>query len=98
MIIAYFKLTDWWLITFTGDERKYIESKQSLTKGKIVSISITASEYLSGLETWFSSADDNVIKKKIHDKVIDLGNSNPIAKPGYYKGRHYTTYILILKK
>lgn len=100
-LISYYGLEDWWLGTLTKTERAYIRKtykplgfeKHDLTQGKIVSVSIPVSQYLYGLESWFKSKDDTVIRKKIHDKVVELGYTEPITKPGYYNSRHYTTYI-----
>lgn len=100
-LVAYYGLTDWWLTTFSKNEREYIDNeyqpfgfkKHLLTQGKVISISMPASQLLRSLETLFTSKNDASILKKIHDKVIEVEYSQPIIKPGYYKGRHYTTYV-----
>jgi hypothetical protein len=99
-LIAYYKLQDWWFSTFTDNERKYIDScyqpmgtkSHTLTRGKIVEINQPAPEFLNGLNTWFRSSKDSSIAERIHQKLIELAEENPIIGPGYYNGRHFTTY------
>src|SRR5680860_1917116 len=59
---GYFDLGDWWLDTFTPEERRYIEEKHkpvggsggnSLTQGTIGRTSQTAAGLLVGLSSWF---------------------------------------------
>jgi hypothetical protein len=64
-----------------------------LTQGKISERKQPAPEFLNGLNTWFISKSDITIKERIHQKLIELAKENPIDKPGYYQGRHYTTFV-----
>jgi len=99
-LIAHYGLVDWWLTTFDKAERIYMDNQyqalnfpqHSLTQGKI-SMPLPVSEFLNGLETWFNRKDDINIAEKIHSKVVELGYSDPITKPGYFNGRHYSTYV-----
>ena len=50
-------------------------------------------EFLHILQTWFRGKQDASIVERIHRKVVELGQTDPIAKPGYYHGRHYTTHV-----
>lgn len=52
-----------------------------------------APEFLNALASWFNSSKDSSISKRIHLKLTELAKENPIVKPGYYEGRHFTTYI-----
>ena len=98
--IAFFHLKDWWQSTFTGDEQAYIDTRYqvmgmphySLTQGEW-NTSKPASQFLNELATWFRSSKDSSIAERIHAKVNDLGKEQPIIGPGYYKGRHFTTYV-----
>lgn len=98
--IAYFGLTNWWFSTFTKEEREYIDERYqplglppcTLTQGKW-STSKPASQFLNEVATWFRSRQDAPIAERIHSKVDELGRTNPLAKPGYYNGRHFTTYV-----
>ncbi|MCG2739400.1 MAG: hypothetical protein L6300_04085, partial [Syntrophaceae bacterium] len=87
-----------WLSTFTDDEQAYIDTRfmgmphHSLTQGEWET-SKPASQFLNELATWFRGSKDSSIAERIHAKVNDLGKEQPINKPGYYNGRHYTTYV-----
>lgn len=98
--IAFYNLTDWWLTTLTDVERQYMDERyqplglpsHTLTQGKRSS-SKSASQFLNELSTWFKGKKDISIAERIHKKVDELGQSQPVEGPGYYKGRHFTTYV-----
>jgi hypothetical protein len=100
-LIAFYKLQEWWFSSFTHDEREYIDSRyqpmgaspHTLTQGKILERKQPAPEFLNGLNTWFRGKNDSAIAERIHQKLIELAKEHPIVKPGYYDGRHFTTYI-----
>jgi hypothetical protein len=87
--------------SFTIDEREYIDScyhpmgapPHTLTQGTILERGRPAPEFLNGLNTWFRSSKDSGIAERIHQKLMELGKEFPIVKPGYYDGRHFTTYV-----
>jgi hypothetical protein len=100
--MAAYGLSEWWLSAFTDEEREYIDNRyqtmggrsHSLTQGERYKTTYPATKFLNELSSWFRSKDDTSIRMRIHEKVIELGNSNPVKKkPGYYQGRHYTTYV-----
>jgi len=109
--IAAYNLQDWWLNTFSPEERKYINSRyqpmgapeHTLTQGKrspgwkSPTEQMPAAEFLNGLSTWFRKKEDSSIFERIHAKVVELGieahATDPTQKPGYYMGRHFTTYV-----
>jgi len=108
--IAAYNLQDWWLNTFTPEERKYIDSRyqpmgareHTLTQGnrspgwKSPTEQVQATEFLHGLSTWFRKKADASIAQRIRAKIVELGQeayaADPTQKPGYYRGRHYSTY------
>lgn len=100
-LIAFYKLQEWWFSSFTIDEREYIDSRyqtmggspHALTQGTILERQQPAPEFLNGLNTWFRSSKDSSIAERIHQKIIELGKEFPVVKPGYYDGRHFTTYV-----
>lgn len=100
-LIKFYKLQEWWFSSFTNDEREYIDSHfqpmgappHTLTQGKITELKQPAPEFLSGLNSWFRSNDDSAIAERIHQKLTQLAKEHPIVKPGYYGGRHFTTYV-----
>jgi hypothetical protein len=107
--IAYYKLEEWWFSTFDENERIYIDSRyqpmglqpHSLTRGRVIELRQPVTEFLNGLNTWFRSSNDGTIAERIHYKLTELGREDPIVGPGYYDGRHFTTYVRdfeILKK
>ena len=99
--IASYGLQEWWLTAFTDDEREYIDSRyqpmgaapHTLTQGPATSTTHPAPEFLNGLNTWFRSAQDASIAERIHRKLTDLAREHPVSGPGYYGGRHFTTYV-----
>jgi hypothetical protein len=104
--IAHYGLTEWWLATFSEEEREYISDRytpmggppNTLTQGKIRSSSLPLTSFLNGLSTWFRSKKDLDIAKRIHAKINELGTSSSIDKPGYLRGRHFTTYVFDVKE
>lgn len=78
--IGYYGLTDWWLSTFTEEERNHIlqtfqplgGSSESLIKGEIISTSQTAISLLSALAGWFNNDRDRTIAYRILKKAEDL--------------------------
>jgi hypothetical protein len=100
-LIAFYKLQEWWLSAFTVGEREYIDNRyqtmggspHALTQGTILERQQPAPEFLNGLNTWFRSGKDSSIAERIHQKIIELGKDFPVVKPGYYDGRHFTTYV-----
>jgi hypothetical protein len=99
-LIAYYHLVDWWLSSFTEHERSLIDQRyqpmgmppHALTQGGFTS-SLPAPEFLNGLATWFRSRDESPIFERIHGKIAELGRDYPIDGPGYFNGRHLTTYV-----
>lgn len=87
-LIAYFSLEDWWLSTFTEDERQHIaatfqplgaSSVDSLTSGEIAHSSQSALAFLSNLAGWFSKESDRSIARRILAKAEQLaGCDTPI--------------------
>ncbi len=100
-LIAFYGLQAWWFSSFTNDEIKYIDSRyqpigappHTLTKGTILERRQPVPEFLNGLNTWFTSSKDSSIAERIHLKLIKSAIEQPIFKPGYYNGRHFTTYV-----
>ena len=82
--IGYHGLADWWLSSFTEDERDYIEKKvgggsgheRPLTQGQITSTTGTASQLLSGLSTWFHGQNDRHIAQRILAKAEEVGKGD----------------------
>jgi hypothetical protein len=78
--IGYYGLDDWWLNTFTEEERKIIMntyqpmdlSSDSLVKTEILSSSQSKLAFLSGLSSWFKKPDYYLIAKKILEKAETL--------------------------
>lgn len=108
-LIAFYGLQEWWFSSFTNDEREYIDNcyqpmgalPHILTRGTRLEWRQPVTEFLNGLNTWFRSSKDLTIAERIHHKLTELGKEHPIVKPGYYDGRHFTTYVRdleILKK
>jgi len=108
-IIAYYGLEEWWFSSFSEEERIYMDDSfqpfgsppHTLTNGQYVEISSHAPEFLNALNSWFRRPQDSKITELIHKKLIEISRERPIEKPGYFKGRHFTTWVRdvkILKK
>lgn len=79
--IAYYGLVEWWLSTFTENERDRIEEifhpmglssdEKPLTEGDISSSSQNAAGLLSALAGWFYKAEDRYLAKKIIEKAYE---------------------------
>jgi len=78
--IAYFNLTDWWLKTFSEQERDYIVktfrplggSGDALISGEIQYNSGSAVSLLANLAGWFKNVKDREIGYKLLDKAEKL--------------------------
>jgi hypothetical protein len=107
-LLGYYGLSDWWLSTFTPTEREHIEATYQpmgarpgthpLTQGRIGSTSQTAGDFLSGLASWFRKSDDASIAQRIRAKMDELAQAHPVTGPGYYRGRHFTSYVEDIKR
>lgn len=103
--ISYYELEDWWFSSFTDEEREYIDnqfnplgsSPHTLTTGTFLKINLPAPEFLNSLNSWFKRSKDMSISNRIHSKLIEISIEHPIEKPGYYLGRHFTTWVRDLK-
>lgn len=98
--IGFYGLVDWWLDEFSEQERQYMVDRfkplggtpEELIKGKFTT-DHPATQFLNELATWFKSKQDSHLVKRIYKKMEELGTLHPIEMPGYYQGRHYTTYV-----
>lgn len=91
-IIGFFGLQDWWLNSFTPQERDYIIKKfqplgmggsNSLIAGTISDTSETAVGFLQNLSGWFNNPRDKHMAVKILNKAEELSNLctvNPTGK------------------
>lgn len=79
--IGYFGLTEWWIITFTEDEKKYIIERyrkyrprsgpESLLEGNVyVTPSTNVSSYLNFLTFIFRKPNENTIARKINKESL----------------------------
>lgn len=99
-LIASYGLTDWWLASFTEAERRLIDERfkpmgmppHTLTRGQYI-LPLPVTEFLDMLASWFRSQQDSSIFERIRNKIAELARENPITGPGYYNGRHFTTYV-----
>jgi len=77
--IGYFKLQDWWLNSFTQEERNHIEQifhplglssdDNSLIEGEVGETDETDAGLLSALSGWFNNKQDRNLAKKIIAKA-----------------------------
>lgn len=107
--IAYYHLEDWWLETFTDEERAFIRNRyspistgtaQAVDRGHIhYSTMDDPTQFLYVLGSWFlHKEDDPTIRQRIVAKANELATQNNFQRPGYLNGRHFTTYIEEVKQ
>lgn len=95
--IGFFQLTDWWLTTFSPEERKVVEERyhplgvsnpRPLTQGKIYSSTQSPAGLLWGLASWFRSPSNRSIQQRILAKARELAEAgqNPIDIHFTYQG------------
>ena len=103
-LINFYGLTDWWLAEFTEQERQYICNRyrplglraDALTHGKVTTDQ-SVTDFLNTLVSWYGSKQDSHIARRLYDKMEELSRQHPLVGPGYYQGRHYTTYVAKVK-
>jgi hypothetical protein len=86
--IKYFGLTDWWLTSFTEEEREKIVSTfqplggppDSLTAGDVTYSNGTAVGLLSPLAGWFHHAEDRSIAYRIIEKAEELASQADVLE------------------
>jgi len=87
-LLGYFGLGDWWLTSFTEDERRYIqekhkpmgESPDSLTRGDIGSTTQTAAGFLLSLSSWFVGPGNRHLAIRILEKADSLAGSEVLDR------------------
>lgn len=98
--IGYFGLEDWWLMTFSDVERRYIQatfqplgsSGDSLTSGAISYASQTAVGLLWALAGWFQKPEDRAMAHKILDKAAELSKDAPVLDVHFLYQQMIKTY------
>ena len=73
--IGYYGLSEWWLATFTEEERRYIEQtyqpigggQNNITSGQILNISGSVCSFLAALSSWFNKANDRYLALKMQE-------------------------------
>ena len=104
--IGYYGLGAWWLETFSADERELIRNRflplgesRAIDQGETLSSTMTdPGLFLHAVASWFSRKTEWSIVDRIEQKVRQLADANPIAGPGYYRGRHFVTYVEEVKQ
>ena len=111
-IIGFYHLEDWWLSTFTEEEQILMSNTyqpmgypvaNSLTEGKYYGSFSNGQPYplsslLSTLACWFRKAEHKSIADRIRKKMAEVAQDNPVDRPGFFNGRHYTTYVEEVKE
>jgi len=83
-LIEYYKLVDWWVVTFYEEEKEYIIRKyipMGMTQSNLASGEIgyqrgNASIFLANLSAWFNTKNDIIIAKKIINKAEEIFDPN----------------------
>lgn len=97
--LGYYNLLDWWENDFSNNEKLYILEKYipmgggELTKGTILGSSATVINFLTGLQSWFTTLADEAISEKILKKAESLlTHETPILDTHFLYGcliEHY---------
>lgn len=98
--IGYFGLQDWWLTTFSDDERRYIQttfrplgsSGDSLTSGAITYTDDSAVGLLGALAGWFGKTEQRPIAHRILDKAVELLTTAPVLHVHFLYQQMIETY------
>ena len=99
--IKYFGLTDWWLTTFTEEEKEKIVSTfqplglspDSLIVGDITHASGTPAGLLSALAGWFRKREDKSIAFRIIEKAEELASQAEVLERHFlYQAKNQTYY------
>jgi hypothetical protein len=98
-LIGYFRLTDWWLATFTEPERAFIEATykpftigsqpthtSELTQGRIEHTTETAARFLCGLASWFRKPTDRHLARRMLEKAEMVAGEHPLDLHFIYHG------------
>ena len=103
-------LVKWWMEAFSKDEREYMvsqylpigrDTRERFLKNLAENSNPNAYRFLGGLATWFRDKEHATIKDRIYKKIVEISKEYPLCGPGFFGGRHYTTYVTdieILKK
>jgi len=91
-LIGYYGLADWWLTTFTNEEREQIISLYqplgglgtSLVEGNISHSSGSAAGLITGLAGWFSKEPDRHIAYKLLAKAQELLDTAPVLDRHFF--------------
>ena len=91
--LGYFHLGDWWLTSFTEEERGYIEEKHKpmgesrdrpLTQGNITQTTQTAAGLLVSLSTWFMGPGDRHLAMRMLEKADSLAGNRILDRHFVY--------------
>lgn len=98
--IGFYGLADWWLSTFTEEERRYMESvyqpmgasigggpTATLTTGHILNTTQTACGFLGTFAGWFNKPNDRHLAYRILDKAEEV--------PGNTLDRHFLYHQMV---
>lgn len=99
-LIGYFGLTDWWLTTFSEEERHHIQTTfqplgdtgDSLTSAAISGTTMTAVGLLSSLAGWFRRSEDRSIAHRILEKGAELAKDAPVLDTHFLFSSMIETY------
>lgn len=95
-------LKKWWMDSFSKAEREYISERFKPMGGDPnrnfidyleMNSTPNAYKFLGGLSTWFRDKDHASIADRIHEKIVEIAEKYPLKGPGFFNGRHYTTYV-----
>ncbi len=88
--LGYYSLLDWWDTNFSNSEKLYILEKYipmgggELTKGTILGSSATVINFLTGLQSWFTTLADEAISEKILKKAESLLTNETSILDSYF--------------
>lgn len=88
-VIGYYHLGEWWVTTFTEEERGYIEEKYGkqdhpLTQGHITQRNQTPVVFLVMLSTWLTATGDRHLATRMLVKADSLAGSNVVDRHFVY--------------
>ena len=101
-LIEHYHLKEWWLTVLTDDERDHIEdvykplrekTGYALTGGVVTRTEQNPVDFLFYLATWLHRPTEQNLAQRLREKGAELARLfYNVTPPGYYQGRHYSTY------
>lgn len=106
-LIASYSLEDWWLESFTSQEREYMNSICDrfgippntcfLDSGELSEAEMLPQDFLDLIAARFRKSDAKLIVFKMREKAKEVAILHSVEKPGYFNSRFIGSYVEEIK-